>query len=915
MASPRSNPATSAVPPYNPRQLALVPGTRLGVYEVTALIGEGGMGQVYRATDTKLRRPVAIKILPPSLAADRHRLARFQREAEILASLNHPNIAQIHGLEESGGIKALVMELVEGEDLSQLLARGVMPLSEALPIAKQIAEALEAAHEQGIIHRDLKPANIKVRPDGTVKVLDFGLARANDPSGGSTADANSPTLAAHATLMGTILGTTAYMAPEQARGGTVDKRADVWAFGVVLWEMVAGRRVFEGATMSDTLAFVLTKDPDRTTLPATTPLRLQRLLARCLDRDPRMRLRDIGEARVEIERTIAGVGDGAVTSTSSPATSSAPRRRLPWMIAIAAVLAAVAFAVPAVQYLRETPPPETRTEIVTPATDQPASFALSPDGRQIVFVSSGDGTSRLWLRPLATTTAQPLGGTEGGRHPFWAPDSRSIGFFTDTALKRLDLGGGAPQTVAPVSSGAGGTWSADGFIVFAPSPTGPLMRVPAAGGSAVAVTVFGPREMGHRWPQMLPDGRRFLFYAGGLPDAAGIYLGALDGSPHKRLTLSESAGVYLAAGPGRAETSRGRGWLLWVRAGVLVAQHLDIGMAALTGEPVTLADGIDVDMSERSAASVAATGLVAYRTGAARQRRLTWFDRSGTARGTVGGTDATWGRPRVSPDGRRVAVGDTVQGNQDLWLLDGTRTSRFTFDSATEDICIWSPDGTRIVFTSTRTGGGDLYQKLTSGAGMEELLVASDGVKTPSSWSADGRFVLFHSTDPKTSSDLWVVPMAGDRKPSVFLKTPAREVWGAFSPDGRWVAYHSNESGRAEVYVRPFVPPGTAAPGGVWQVSTAGGIHPVWRPDGKELYYLDPAGAMMAAPITITGGTLEPGAPTALFSTRILGGGVDAGQGRQYDVAPDGRFLINTVLDNAGVPITLIQNWQPDAKK
>jgi len=873
------------------------------------------MGQVYRATDTKLKRPVAIKILPPSLAANHARLARFQREAEVLASLNHPNIAHIHGLEESGGIMVLVMELVEGEDLSQRLVRGAMPLDEALPIAKQIAEALEAAHEQGIVHRDLKPANIMVRADGTVKVLDFGLAKAIDPSGGSSVDVmKNSTLTAHTTRNGTILGTAAYMSPEQARGGTVDKRTDLWAFGVVLWEMVAGTRLFAGATASDTLAFVLTKDPDWTTLPAATPLRLLRLLARCLDRDPRMRLRDIGEARVEIDRAIAGAGDGPFTSASS-APMSAPRRRLPWMIAIAAVLASIAFAIPAVQYLRETPPPETRTEIVTPATDQPASFALSPDGRQVVFVASGDGTSRLWLRSLATTTAQPLGGTEGGQNPFWAPDSRSIGFFTDTALKRLDLDGGAPQTVAPVSNGAGGTWNADGFIVFAPSWTGRLMRVPAAGGSAVAVTLFGPHQMGHRWPQWLPDGRRFLFYAGGLPDAAGIYLGALDGSAPKRLTLSESAGVYLPAGPGGAEASRRRGWLLWVRAGALVAQKLDVEMAALTGEPVTLADGVDVDISERSAASVAATGLVAYRTGAARQRRLTWFDRSGTARGTVGATDATWGRPRVSPDGRRVAVGRTVQGNQDIWLLDGTRPSRFTFDSAIEDICIWSPDGTRIVFTSTRTGGGDLYQKLTSGTGMEELLVASDQVKTPSSWSADGRFVLYHSTDPQTSSDLWVVPMAGDRTPSLFLKTPAREVWGAFSPDGRWVAYHSNESGRAEIYVRPFVPLGTATPGGQWQVSTAGGIHPVWRHDGKELYYIDPAGTMMAVPITITGATLEPGAPTALFATHILGGGVDAGQGRQYDVALDGRFLINTVLDSAGAPITLIQNWQPDAKK
>ena len=370
--------------------MSLILGTRVGVYEVSAQIGEGGMGQVFRATDTKLKRQVAIKVLPPALATDVDRLARFQREAEVLASLNHPNIAAIYGLEESGGLMALAMELVEGEDLSQRIARGTIPIDETLPIAKQIADALEAAHEQGIIHRDLKPANIKVRSDGTVKVLDFGLAKAMEPTAGSSANLSmSPTLSPDATQAGIILGTAAYMSPEQARAKTVDKRADIWAFGVVLWEMVAGARLFEGATVSDTLAFVLTKEPDWTTLPAATPLRLQRLLARCLDRDPRMRLRDIGEARVEIGRTIAGAGDGAVTSTSPAATSSTLRRRLAWMIAIAAVLAAIAFAIPAVQYLRETPPPETRTEILTPATDQPASFALSPDGRQIVFVARG----------------------------------------------------------------------------------------------------------------------------------------------------------------------------------------------------------------------------------------------------------------------------------------------------------------------------------------------------------------------------------------------------------------------------------------------------------------------------------------------------------------------------------------------
>jgi eukaryotic-like serine/threonine-protein kinase len=890
--------------------LALAPGTRLGVYEVTAPIGEGGMGQVYRATDTKLKRQVAIKILPTALATDADRLARFQREAEVLASLNHPNIAAIYGLEESAGGSALVMELVEGEDLSRRIARSAIPLDEALPIAKQIAEALEAAHEQGIIHRDLKPANIKVRADGTVKVLDFGLAKALEPAGSMSSTSMPPTITTPAmTQAGMILGTAAYMAPEQAKGRSVDRRADVWAFGAVLFEMLTGTPAFEGDSVSETLARVIEREPAWNRLPANLPPALRTYLERCLQKDPRQRAQAIGDVRLALE--------GAFETVASPPTpaspSSASGGRLAWMVAAVAVAGMVSLAIPAVRYLRETPPPalpEARVDIVTPPTDQPASFALSPDGRQIVFVATGDGASRLWSRSLSTTTAQPLAGTEGASYPFWSPDGRSIGFFAERALKRLDLGRGTPGTLASALSGVGGTWNADGAIVFAPSLTTSLMRVAAAGGTLMVVTTLAAQQQGHAVPQFLPDGRRFLFYVRGAPDTAGIYLGGLDGSASTRVTSADSAGVYLPSG-----------WLLWVRAGTLVAQRLDVAQAALTGEPVTLADGVAVDgLSFRSAVSVAATGLVAYRTGSGSQRQLTWIDRSGTARGTLGEPDGSLSGPRVSPDGRRVVVERTVQGNTDLWLLDGSRTSRFTFDAAQDNRPAWSRDGMRIVFRSLRTNAGDLYQKLTSGAGMEELVLASDQAKVPSSWSPDGRFLLYTSGDPQTSQDLWVLKMLGDRTPSVFLKTPFRESNGALSPDGQWLAYQSNESGRSEIYVRPFVPPGAAgtaagARGGQWQVSTAGGVYPLWRPDGKELYYLNPAGAMMAASVIVSAATLEPGAPAVLFPTRIHGSGVDAQQGRQYDVAPDGRFLINTVVYSVSAPLTLLQNWNPEAKK
>ncbi|NOT26566.1 MAG: serine/threonine-protein kinase [Acidobacteria bacterium] len=900
--------------------MSFTSGARIGPYAIVGSLGAGGMGEVYRATDTTLGRQVAIKILPDAFAADPNRLARFEREAKTLASLSHSCIAAVYGFERSTAVHALVMELVEGDDLSQRIARGVIPLDEALPIAKQIADALEAAHEQGIIHRDLKPANIKVRPDGTVKVLDFGLAKALD-SGLGAGDRGpehasmAPTITTPAMMTGAgmILGTAAYMSPEQARGRVVDRRADIWAFGAVLFEMLTGRRAFPGEDMTDTIVSVVSKEPDWSALPPGTPMALRRLLTRCVKKDAKVRLRDIGDARVQLEELLSGTSDEVTMASSStpaaPGARVAPRSsRAAWMACAAVALLAAGLAIPTVRHLRETPPPappEQRTEISTPATGDPESFALSPDGRQIVFAATVDGASRLWLRSLAATTAQPLTGTEGGRHPFWSPDSRSIGFFATGALKRLDLEGSLPQTLAPVLAGQGGSWSPDGTIVFAPSVTSALMRVRAAGGPATALGPLAPQQIGHVGPHFLPDGRHFLFTARGAPEAGGIFVGTLDGDAPTRLVASDGTGVYL-----------GSGWLLWVRAGALVAQQFDAARMVLTGEPMTLANGVPVSDYSRSWVSVSAAGMVAYRTGEASQRQLRWFDRSGAARGTVGDPDATLWHPIISPDGHRVVVVRTVQGNLDLWLRDGPRSSRLTFSPQEDRFPVWSPDGARVVFRSIRTGQGDLYQKLINGAGTEERILASDQLKTPASWSADGRYLMYMSQDPETGTDLWVLPMEGERAPTVFLKTLFREAYGAFSPDGRWVAYQSDESGRPEVYVRPFdssdaVPADSGASSGRWQVSTAGGILPRWRHDGKELYYLNPEGAMMAAPVTVTGSTFEPGAPMTLFPTRIYGGGADVQQGRQYDVAPDGRFLINTVPDVAAAPITLLQNWRP----
>jgi Tol biopolymer transport system component len=553
---------------------------------------------------------------------------------------------------------------------------------------------------------------------------------------------------------------------------------------------------------------------------------------------------------------------------------------------------------------------ETRVDIVTPATNAPTDFALSPDGHQIVFVANDDsGTSQLWLRSLSTTTAQPLAGTDGATNPFWSPDGRAIGFFAGNALQRIDTAGGAPQTLAPVIAPVGGSWAADNTLLFAPSTIGPLMRVSATGGEATAVTILGPGQTAHRSPYFLPDGQQFLFYSRGTPETSGIYLGHLDGSAPVRLTAADLAGVY-----------HPDGWLLWTRAGTLTAQRLDLAQAALTGESVTLADGLVTDGLSLSALSVSTTGMIAYRTGDGGQVQLTWVDRTGANLGTLGEPDGTQFSPSLSPDGRRVAVVRSVQGNTDTWLLDGARSSRFTFDPALDLLPLWSPDGSQIVFTSNRAGVYDLYQKPSNGAGEETLLLSSDQTKAPNSLSADGRFLLYMSISPQTRTDLWALPMTGEGDPFIVLQTPFAEGWAKFSPDDRWLAYMSNASGRDEIYIRAFVAPedtdastGTAI-SGVWQISTAGGTYPTWSPDGQELYYLDPDANMMAVAFSVTGDSVEVGNPIALFPTRIFGGGTDLSVHWQYDVASDGRFLINTVVgEGSTTPITLIQNWDPQS--
>jgi Tol biopolymer transport system component len=878
-------------------------GSRLAHFQITNHLGSGGMGDVYQATDTKLGRSVAVKLLPEAFARETERVARFEREARVLAALNHSNIAAIHGLEQAEGRMFLVMELVPGETLAERIRKGAIPAEEALGIARQIAEALEAAHAKGVIHRDLKPANVKVTPDGRVKVLDFGLAKAYQQDSANADLGDSPTITAAATMPGMVVGTAAYMSPEQAKGKEVDARTDIFAFGCVLYEMLTGKRAFDGKDVSERLASVLAREPDWTRLPEDVSRDVRKLLRLCLEKNGKNRLNDATALRLLIEQAAKEpVGERAAPQKSAG--------RLGW---IAAAILLLALASLAVVHFRETPTiaPEMRVEISTPATSAPMEFALSPNGRHIVFAAAGDGPQRLWLRALDSTEAQPMAGTEGADYSFWSPESRSIGFFAGGKLKRVDIAGGPPQVIADAPLGRGGTWNADGTILFAPTSTSPLSRVAAAGGEAVAATRLDPpRQTGHVFPRFLPDGRHFLFYAVGSPETAGVYLGSLDSAEGKRLAAADMAAQYHAPDT-----------VVFMRGSTLLAQHLDVKKGVLTGDPVTVVSPVGSMPGFNYGGFSTSNGALAYRTGAA-ARQLTWMDRTGKTMGAAGEPESTGLlHPELSPDGRRVAVYRNVQNNGDIWLLDllrvgfaganggageqdGARLTRFTFDPGRDTTPVWSPDGERIAFASTRSGVFNLYLKPSNRAGAEEPLLETPNPKYSQDWSKNGRFLLYSETGK--SRDLWALPLTGgDKKPFPIANTPFDELNGQISPGGDYVAYETNESGRFEIVVQAF-----PNPSGKWQVSVNGGIQPRWRADGNELYFIAPGGKMMASSIAATGGVLTAATPVALFPTRLPSVAGTANK-QQYAVSKDGHFLLNQVLETANTPITLILNWRP----
>jgi len=866
------------------------------------------MGQVFRARDTKLDRDVAVKILPEAFAHDAERVARFTREAKTLASLNHPNIAQIHGLEESGGVAALVMELVEGDDLSQRISHGAIPLDEALPIAKQIADALAAAHEQGIIHRDLKPANIRVAPDGTVKVLDFGLAKSIESPTSSPNLSHSPTITTPAmTQAGVILGTAAYMSPEQARGKTVDKRADVWAFGAVLFEMLTSRRAFPGEDTTDTIVSVLSHEPDWLALPAATPSGVRRLLTRCLKKDARDRLRDIGDAWRSLE------------DEPRLAPHLTPASRLPW-VAVAA-LAAIAAGVSVVHF-REVAlePPMLQYTLAAPEKTTVSNFAISPDGRALAFTATTEKGSRLWIRSLNTLQAQALSGTDDANYPFWSPDSRFVGFFAKGKLWKIAATGGPAQTLCDAPSGRGGTWNVEGEIVFAPTNRGGLSRVREAGGVAVPIT--SPETGTHRYPVFLPDGRRFLYTRLGAKDN-GVYVGSLDSSAAsnsaRRALLDESNARYVAP-----PAHGGPATLLFLREGSLLAQPVDPQSLEMKGDVVPLAGSVASGYDTGyNLFSVSSNGVLVYETGShgLSLTQHTWFDRSGKEAATVGRPVQTEGFS-LSPDGTRAMISRSGPGptQADLWMYDLDRgsESRFTFEAADNRSPVWSPDGARIAFSSNRAGGvQNLYLKDSNGTGHDEPLFQSASNKFASDWSRDGKFIVFSSQDSKTGSDMWVLPMTpdipGDRIPIPLVISQFSESMGQVSPNSRWLAYVSDETGQAEVYVRPFSPNNPTRAGKL-PISTGGGSQPHWRADGKELFYLAPDRKMMVTPVKMTLETFDRAAPQVLFEMRFNFVRVAE---FCYSPSVDGQKLLMAVEPegNVNAPLTVVVNWQAGPKK
>jgi WD40 repeat protein len=880
--------------------MSLAPGARLGVYEIVGLIGAGGMGEVYRARDARLNRDVAVKILPVSFAGDSERLERFELEARAAAALNHPNILSVFDVGAHKGSPYVVSELLEGETLRERVSGGALPVRKAVDYAVQLAHGLAAAHEKGIVHRDLKPENIFLTTDDRLKILDFGLAKLTLPDAGSKeqdpayALSAAPTTPRFVTQSGMLLGTMGYAAPEQLRSLAADHRSDIFSFGVILYEMLSGRRAFHGPTVVDTMTAILKDDPvDLPFAERHIPPALARIVDRCLEKNAAARFqstRDLGFA-LEGLSSQSGTAVAAIPATGRRSLWSNPRAG--WLVAaMCAIGCLAALGLAAAGYLSpaSVDSPELRLQLHVPDVDIPGGgltqFALSPDGRQFVFLGRDGNRPALWLRALNSDISRPLAGTDGGRHLFWSHDSRSVGFFANGQLKRVDLADGLVRSLASAPNGAGGAWNSDGTILFTRSFAGPIYKIPAGGGEAAAVTrTAPPAHSGHVFPEFLPDGRRFVFFAFGSSDGGGVYLGSLDSQDVRRIAAADAAAVFVP--PDR---------LLLARGDALMSQRVNLESFEPFGESVTVAPNVYIDsINGKAAVSASRVGPIAYRASAP-ERELVWLNRSGVRTGPAGEAHVAGPVMSLSPDGQHVAVVRRVEGNSDIWTLDLDRGAlrRITSHAAHEAGPVWSPDSSQLAFRSDRKSGvTDLYVKKLNGP-PETLLIESTTDKVVTDWSPDGKWIAYTNIDSKTGRDLWAWPLTGDRKPIAIATGPASELNARFSPDGRWLVFQSNESSRFEIYAQPFPGPGERQ-----QISTEGGANPQWRRDGRELYYRSER-YVLAVPVTATPDTLKVGMSVRLFETP--GGG-------DIEPSPDGqRFLMNSAAESPSL-VTILVNW------
>jgi Tol biopolymer transport system component len=855
-------------------------GRRLGPYEIGSLLGSGGMGEVYRARDLTLGRDVAIKILPEMFTADTERRARFEREARLLAALNHPHIGAIYGLEQRDGIHALILELIEGDTLAERLRAGPLPLHEALAIARQIAEALEAAHEKGIVHRDLKPANITLTADGVVKVLDFGLAKGTEEWAPDLTQ--SPTITVGATHTGVILGTAAYMSPEQARGKVVDKRTDIWAFGCIVYELLTGRSAFARDTVSDTVAAILEREPDWQLLPAATPAIVTRMLHRCLEKDPKRRLHDIADARIDIDDAL----ESRSASVTADVREPVPLQRIgPWIVS--GLLAAALIAALGIRFVDDRPPGGiTRFTIALPPhVELRDPMVLSPDGRTLVYTGVDDSGSRLYKRALDSLESVPIRGTEGGSQPFFSPDGTSIGFVVGRALKRVPLQGGAPVTVYGADAKRA-TWLTDDTIVYQ-SLEDALMRVSANGGEARQITTLdrGRGEIEHHSPVALPGGHAVLFT---------VHSGARDSQRIDAISLESGERTPVGQGSGARFLPTGHITFAFQREGALWVAPFDEKRLRLTAPATAVVEGVTIAAGWVPMIAVGTNGSLAYATGKAASeeyqlRTLLWVDKHGREI-PIDAPARAWAWPHISPDGRRLGVHIHDPANMDAWIyeLDHGPLMRVTWNPAQDGYPLWSPDGTRIVFWSNQGGGlRAMHLRRADLSGTDERITTGSSVQLPFSWTRDGKHLVFQEISRDTGSDIGVISLEGDRTPQWVIRGPADEGRPAVSADGRWIAYQSNLSGRWEVYVQPF-----QGASGRWQVSTQGGLSPIWSPDGRELFYRN-GRAVMSVPVTALGDAFTHGNARVLFEGSYVPEYVGTAEARSYALAPDGqRFLM-----------------------